>query len=154
MKSVYKEDEALDIMTDYRGKVEYSKNDIITFVNAIYGFEDYSKYILIANEEKELPFHWLQSVEDKGPTFVVTNPFLFIENYEFEIDSNVEEQLLLENIEDTMIYSIVVIPDEVEDITVNLKSPIVINSKLRKAKQVILNEDYPFKHYIFKKGEA
>lgn len=144
----------MNIVTDYRGVVEYSEEDIITFADGLFGFEQYQRFILIANEERELPFHWLQSVEEESLTFVITDPFLFVEHYDFEIDEHVEERLALENVDDILIYSTVVIPEFVEEITISLRSPIVINTKNRMAKQVILDEDYPYKHYIFKKGDA
>jgi flagellar assembly factor FliW len=143
----------LKIQTDYRGEVEYSKEDIITIEDSLYGFEDKKEFILIGNVEPELPFHWLQSIEDENVTFVITDPFLFVEKYDFEIDDHTVDQLKIESPEDLMIYTMAIIPESVEDITINLKSPLVLNIKERKAKQIILNEDYPYKYEIFNKGD-
>lgn len=141
------------MITDYRGEVEYSENDIIEFVDSMYGFDERYQFLLIGNIEPNLPFHWLQSIDDEKLTFVVTDPFLFTKNYDFELDDFTVEQLELTNIDDIMIYTTVIIPEDLEQVTVNLKSPIVLNMKSRKAKQIIVNEDYPYKHKIFKKGE-
>ena len=129
----------MKIQTGYRGEVEYSKEDIITIEDSLYGFEDKNKFILIGNVEPELPFHWLQSIEDESVTFVITDPFLFVEKYDFEIDDVTVDQLNIESPEDLMIYTMAIIPELVEDITINLKSPLVLNIKERKAKQIILN---------------
>ena len=148
----YKE-ATLKIQTDYRGEVEYEKEDIIHIEESLYGFEGFKDFILIGNVEPGLPFHWLQSIEDENVTFVITDPFLFVEKYDFELDEHTVDQLNIEAIEDILVYTTAIIPEKVEDITLNLKSPIIINLKERKGKQVILNEDYPYKQKIFKKGE-
>jgi flagellar assembly factor FliW len=141
----------LNLTTDYRGKVEYSSEDIIRFTEALYGFEGKTKYLLIANSEKELPFHWLQSIEDESLAFVVTDPFLFVENYDFELDDTIVDNLNIESIEDVGVYTTVIIPNDLADVTINLKSPIIINMRTREAKQVVLEGDFPFKHNIFNK---
>lgn len=143
----------MKIVTDYRGEVEYSEEDIIYFEDGMYGFDGFTDYLLIGNVEEDLPFYWFQSTKKDSLSFVITDPFLFVENYDFEIDELTVKKLEIESIEDIHIYSTVIIPDSVEDITINLKSPIVINIKNRKAKQIILDGEYPFKYNIFKKGE-
>lgn len=143
----------MKIVTDYRGEVEYTEDDIITINDGLYGFEGKTKFLLIANIEVDLPFHWLQSIDDEGLVFVITDPFLFVENYDFNLDDLTVEQLEIKTVDDISIYTTVIIPEEAEGITVNLKSPIVINVKKRNAKQVILDGDYSYKYNIFKKGE-
>jgi flagellar assembly factor FliW len=143
----------LKLVTDYRGEVEYTEEDIIEFVDAMYGFEDKTKFLLIGNVEPDLPFHWLQSLEDEKLTFVITDPFLFVDKYDFELDDFTVEQLEIESVEELMIYTTVIIPENVEEITVNLKSPIIVNAKKKIAKQIILKENFAFKHKIFNKGE-
>ena len=143
----------MKLVTDYRGEVEYTEDDIIEFVDPMYGFDEKTKFLLIGNVEPSLPFHWLQSLEDETLTFVITDPFLFVDSYDFDLDDFTVEQLGITTVEDLMIYTTVIIPENVEEITVNLKSPIIINRKEKKAKQVILKEDFAYKHPIFHKGE-
>ena len=143
----------MKLVTDYRGEVEYTEDDIIEFVDPMYGFDEKTKFLLIGNVEPGLPFHWLQSLEDETLTFVITDPFLFVDSYDFDLDDFTVEQLKIEAVEDLMVYTTVIIPENVEDISVNLKSPIVLNVKERKAKQVILKEEFEYKHKIFVKGE-
>ncbi|WP_240841634.1 flagellar assembly protein FliW [Acidaminobacter sp. JC074] len=143
----------MKLVTDYRGEVEYTEEDVIEFVDSIYGFDGKTRFLLIGNVEPGLPFHWLQSIEEESLTFVITDPFLFVENYDFELDDFTVEQLEIDTVNDLIVYTTVIIPDEIEDITVNLKSPIVVNANNRKAKQVILKEEFAYKHKIFDKGE-
>lgn len=141
------------IETDVIGKVEYADEDIINFEEGLYGFGGMKKFILILNPIPELPFHYLQSIDDPRLNFVVTSPFLFIENYDFEINDTVVEKMNIDDINDIDIYSITIIAEEIEETTINLKAPIIVNRKNQFAKQFILNEDYPYKKLIFKKEE-
>ena len=51
--------------------------------------------------------------------------------------------------EDLLIYCIANIPNNIKDMTINLKAPIVININNNKADQVICNnEEYPIKYYV------
>lgn len=143
----------MKLLTDYRGEVEYSEEDIIEFSEGMYGFPDSKHFIMIANVEPDLPFHWMQCIDEKDLVFVVVDPFLFVEKYDFELDDLTVEQLNVEKIEDIMVFVTVIIPDDVQEITVNLKSPIIININNRKAKQVILEDDFPYKYQIFSKGD-
>jgi len=47
------------------------------------------------------------------------------------------------------VFSIVVIPEDINKITANLLAPVIINTKRFKGKQIILNDKkYTTKHYI------
>lgn len=144
----------MKLITDYRGEVEYSEDDIIHFQDEVFGFGDRTKFILVANAEPELPFYWLQSTEDESIVLILTNPFLFIENYDFEIDDFTIEQLGINDIGDIVVYNAVIIPEKVNDMTINLRAPFVINLRNKKAKQLILEEDYPLKRKIASDEEA
>jgi flagellar assembly factor FliW len=46
---------------------------------------------------------------------------------------------------------IATVPALIEDLSINIKSPVVLNPKTRKARQVILqNPDYPVKYFPFR----
>lgn len=141
------------VKTDYLGEVEYNVEDILEFEEGMYGFPDLRKFIIINNPEEELPFDWLQSLDDETLSFVVTSPFLFVDDYDFNLPDAVVSKMEIEEVTDISIYSVTVIPQEVESSTLNLKAPIVINNATKRGKQVILNEDYPHKYLLFKKEE-
>ncbi|BEP30207.1 flagellar assembly protein FliW [Helicovermis profundi] len=141
----------MKIETKFLGEIEFLKEDIIYFEEGLYGFTNMKEFILIINPEPDLPFHWLQSIVDEKLSFIVTSPFLFLDEYDFEVNDSIIEKLNIKTHEDIEIYSITVIPNEVKNTTINLKAPIIINKNNKKAKQLILNEDFPYKHSIFKK---
>lgn len=142
------------IETEVLGNIEYQSEDIITFEDGLYGFGGMKEFIIIQYPFEGLPFHYLQSIEDNRLSFVITSPFLFVDNYEFNIDDEVLKSMEIEKPEDMDIYSIAVIPDDLEKTTVNLRGPVIININKKLAKQYIVEEDYPYKYQIFSKGKT
>jgi flagellar assembly factor FliW len=137
--------------TKHFGEIEIDESQIITFEDGLLGFEHIKRYILIQNPDKEVPFHWLQAVDDPELAFVVTIPFLFKEDYEFDIPDKVIKQLGIEKHEDVVIYSIAVVPEDIKEMTINLQGPLIIHGKNKKGKQIVLdNNAYSLKYRIFK----
>ena len=126
----------MKIATNRFGTLEISENEIILFKEGLLGFEDYHKYIVL-NAEDGSPFRWLQSVEDGNLAFVIIEPLSFMFEYDIEIPDNDQEALSLERAEDVVIYAIVSIPENPQDMTANLQGPIVINARDKKGRQII-----------------
>lgn len=126
------------------------EDKIITFKEGIPGFEDYRDYVLVINEDEENPFHKLQSVEEESVGFYVVNPFLIINDYDFELKESTIKLLEIQSEKDLAVLSIVKIPGKLEDMTVNLSAPIVINSKSKLGKQIVLDDSrYSVRHRIY-----
>ncbi|WP_214711601.1 MULTISPECIES: flagellar assembly protein FliW [unclassified Exiguobacterium] len=130
------------IETDYFGKIEVNEEETISFVSEIPGFPDSKTFTLIPYGD-ELPFWSLQSLEDPACAFVVTNPFWHKPDYAFELTDGAKEQLGIDEAEHVSVYAIVTLREPFDDSTLNLKAPIVIETKERRGKQVILDDVYP-----------
>ncbi len=142
----------MKILTDYVGEVEYTKEEIISFPMGIFGFEEHKEFIIVGSLSKEFPFVWLQSIKDENVVFVMTDPFLFVEEYDFALNEESIQTLEIKSPEDLEIFGICVVPPQIKDTTLNLKSPIVINATKRIGLQVILDEDWAYKHRLFEKN--
>ncbi len=140
----------MKIVTDYVGEVEFNEDQIIQMPKGFYGFPDSKQFVLIGEMSVEFPFVWLQSVTEQEVCFILTDPFLFVEDYNFEIDDDVVAQLKINSVEDVQVFSTVVIKQDIETSTINLKSPIIINQNTRLAEQVVIDADYPYKRRLFK----
>ena len=58
----------------------------------------------------------------------------------------------VETIDDLIFLVIATVPSSIEDLSLNIKSPIVLNPKTKKARQVILqNSDYTVRYKPFQK---
>lgn len=128
------------------GEIEVEENKVIDFIVGPMGFEDKLNWVIVENGL----LGWLQSVDDPELAFVVANPFEFYENYEFNINPDEMESLDVATDKDISVLSIVSVPPKVENMTINLLAPIVINMKEHKAKQVILNSNkYTVRHFVY-----
>lgn len=142
----------MKIKTDFVGDVEFEEKDVVHFERGLYGFEELQRFLLIDHPDPQMPYTWLQSIDDESLFFIVTNPFFFVDDYDFELTENVVNRLEIEGLDDLLIFAMVVIPDEVQETTINLQSPIIMNQRTRKAEQVILEERFPLKYKLYQKG--
>lgn len=137
------------IETRYFGEMEIQEEKIIHFPSGIIAFEEMKNFIIIESGQEDMPFCWLQSVDDGNLSFVLVNPFLFKPDYEFEIPDSVVRELEIEKEDDVAAFAIVVLTENINKISANLLAPVIINTKCLKGKQIILNnKKYTTKHFI------
>lgn len=142
----------MKLNTKYHGVKEYEEDDIITFKKGIPGFEGLKKFILFPVEDNEV-FSILSSIEDESIGLVVTSPFNVLKDYEFKLDEEKIKELQIENHEDVLVLNTVTLNSVIENITINLKAPIVINIKMKLGEQIILdNPKYSIKYPLFEGG--
>ena len=133
------------------GEIEIDESKIITFEDGIIGFPDMKKFTLIFDEEKEgrPSISWLQSMDETEIAFPVMDPLFVCETY----NPSVEEELLknLGTIKEDNLYVLVTVtvPQNIKELAVNLKAPIVINTDTRKASQIIVEDDLPVRYRIY-----
>lgn len=130
----------MEIITKCHGIRKYEEKDIIHFEKGIPGFEILKRYILFPLYENEL-FSVLHSIEDDSVGLIVISPFSIKNDYEVELDDKLAEKLNLKNPEQALIYNTVTINSKVENTTVNLKAPIIINIVDKLGEQIILDRD-------------
>lgn len=127
------------------GEREIPDSKVIIFKQPIFGFEDYTRYTLIFDEEIGEQIVWLQSLEEPGLCFLLFNPSQFEDFYKPEIT---EENEKLLGTGDYVCWTVLSLKEDFEASTVNLKSPVIINSTTGVAAQILLEQDYPVRHPI------
>ncbi len=130
------------------GATEIDDSTIINMPNGIIGFEGTKKYTLLSPLGDDVFPMWLQSVEDKEPCFVVYDPMLIYPDYRFEITDEEQELLKIDESTPYRCLAVAIVPDDYKKTTINLRCPIVINTKDNIAAQVML-EDYDFKCPVY-----
>ncbi|MCJ8346955.1 flagellar assembly protein FliW [bacterium] len=137
------------------GEIDVPEQDIITFPNGILGFSESLRYVIL-NDPATDPLRWLQSIDDGELAFVIIDPIRFRPEYSLDLSDGDVSSLQLENPDEAMIYSIVVIPkDDPQRMTANLQGPLVINAIKMIAKQVISTSPrHKLKHFILDEMEA
>jgi len=136
------------------GEVSVERESIITFSNGIPGFERSKEFGLVAVEEED-PFLRLLSTQESSLGFVIVNPMLIWADYDPEIGNDELDGLDIARVEDLEVYCLVTLSKVPQDVTVNLKGPICINTQTMKGKQLILLDDrYQTKHSILEAIQA
>jgi len=120
------------------GTSETNESKIITFPSGLPGFEDLHRFIIVETGNTK-PIYWLQSAENKYIALPVVVSFAIINDYNIDIRENELEDLCVENENDLLILNVVVIPDDVTKMTVNLAAPVIINAKKGIGKQIIID---------------
>ncbi|MGN0554022.1 MAG: flagellar assembly protein FliW [Oscillospiraceae bacterium] len=135
------------------GEEEISEEVIINFPNGVYAFEENHRFVLLSPCGEDKYPMWLQSIDNQNLCFIVFDPKEFVPDYSVELDAESKELLGADGAELDYLC-MAVVPNEYINTTINLKSPIVINSAAKKGVQVIAAENYPLKFPAFKKEEA
>ncbi|MDR2909163.1 MAG: flagellar assembly protein FliW [Oscillospiraceae bacterium] len=143
------------VNTAVLGEVEVSPENVFHMPHGLYGFEEATDYALIKKWEDDVALMWLQNTGADAPCFVVFDPFEIIEGYEPELEASDLRFFGAGDISELDFYVIAVVPEDIAGITVNLKSPVAVHKKDRRARQVILaNRDYPIRFPLFVREEA
>ncbi|WP_019123256.1 flagellar assembly protein FliW [Brevibacillus massiliensis] len=118
---------------------QYVEVGKLFFEEGLPGFS-HLQFFRLLQEEKGSPFYSLESVEDPQVGFWVVDPFAFFADYEFELQEQAKASLHISQETPVVVLNIVT-PRPNQQITVNLKAPIIVNQVNRMAKQVILREE-------------
>ena len=134
------------------GTIDVADEKIITMERGMIGFPNLTHFALIFDEEKKdkkFKIMWLQSMDDGDVAFPVADPIQIKEDYKPLVNEEIIAPLGEMTEENTYILVTVTVPKRVEDFSVNLKAPIVINMNTNKGAQIITEDDYPVKYRIY-----
>ena len=142
------------VQTGRFGQIEVSSEEIITIPSGILGFPDDHNFCLVDAGDSTLIL-WLQSLSNPHLAFPVLEPKIFKPDYLVRLSAAELRELRLTSIKDSSVFTILTIPGELTEMTANMKAPLVINTKEKVAKQVVLQEnDQPIKFPMFKELRA
>ena len=140
------------VKTKYFGEINLSEDKIITMERGMFGFEEYKKYTILYDSEKEgrPNVSWFQSVEEPSLAFSVINPMAVMEDYNPIVEDELLKGLGEITEENIVVLLPLTVPQEVTNMTANLKAPIIINADTRKGAQVVVEkEEYEIKYKIY-----
>jgi len=142
------------IKTESFGQLTVSDEEIILIPQGILGFPECKRYCLVDPGDETL-IVWLQSLDNPAISFPLLEPKIFRPDYTARLSAAELRELKLENINQSAVFSILTISEDVTQMTANLKAPLVINLKEKLARQVVLQEnEYSIKHLMFKELRA
>ena len=139
------------IETTRFGPVDVDESRILEFKSGLLGFSSYRSFALLQPDENGV-FFWLQSVETPDLAFVVTDPALWVPDYQATIRKEQMEELGLTETGDAQV--LVIVNKREHSLTANLQGPIVINAANRRAMQLVLAEKkWSTRHELVQLGE-
>jgi flagellar assembly factor FliW len=143
----------MKILTQRFGEVDIDPAKILTFGEGIIGFHQYSRFVFLPFMEGT-PFELLQALDQPDLAFVTINPFLFRDDYQFDIGDEDLEAIQVKDKSELMIRAIVTLPtDDPRRMTANLQGPLLINEARLLGRQIVLHDtDYTTRHRVFPEG--
>lgn len=131
------------IKTAMFGDIAIDDAKTIVFEDGIIGFSDMTKFTLITDEENKdsNKIFWLQSLEDGTFAMPVVDPFAIFEDYNPVVEDEWFRMLGEHEEEDLLVFLTMVVPEDITQMSVNQKAPIIINTKTQKACQIIVEGD-------------
>lgn len=140
----------MKIKTTRFAELEVDKKDIIEFTEGLLGFENLKKFFIVDPGDQTLIL-WLQSIDDAAVAFPIIEPKIFQPNYMVKLLPVELNSLALENLQNASVYTVLTIPQNVTEMSANLKAPIIINNKTKMARQIVLQDsklEVRFKMYM------
>lgn len=131
----------MKVHTKPYGLIDVDERQKISFPAGLLGFDNLKEYVLL--DALQQPFYWLQSMDIPEIAFVLIDPSIFRPDYspniaKYELD---EIELDPKDKENTLIFSIVTIPDDQQEMTANLQGPLIINRKNHVGRQCITEDE-------------
>lgn len=135
------------------GQIHVKQEDIIIFPEGPLGFPECTRFALI-DEEKAVPFRMLQSLDNPALAFVVVDPLMIRPEYHFNITKDDLKLLNAEEVDGLQVYAIITMSKDIQDVTVNLQGPLVINTKKNIGHQfVLVDSDYSTKEMLMQNAD-
>ena len=144
----------MKINTKYFGEIEYEEEEILTFPQGIFAFEEERRFLLLPFAGSDCNLLSLQSLDEPALAFVVLDPFSLNPNYTPVLQPDELKMLGVADSHDLYYYVMCVVKDRAGDSTVNLRCPVVINGDTCTGVQVILEDErYQMRHLLSEFGK-
>ncbi len=136
------------VQTKHFGEIDLAEDKIIVFDNGIMGFEEYKRYAILYDMERETggkkpAISWLQCLDLKELALPIISPTLVKEDYNPIVEDELLEGLGELTDENLAIFLVMTVPSDITRMTANLKAPIIINADTLKGCQIVAeNADY------------
>ena len=141
----------MKVKTKFFGEVDLPEEKILTLDRGLIGLEEYTKYTILYDcEKEETNISWFQSIEEPTLALPVIKPWLVKEDYNPVVEDELLTGLGELTEENLVILLTMTVPENIEEMSVNLKAPIIVNADTRKGIQIAVeNRDYEVKYKIY-----
>lgn len=113
---------------------------VLEMIEPLPGFPDRHRFALVRLDDDGV-VSALRSLDDDRLRFLVVPPTAFFAGYTPEIDDSTAEALEATTADDLLVLVLVSTAETAASATVNLRAPLVVNHRTRKARQVVLSDE-------------
>lgn len=135
----------MQISTTRFGDIPIEVEDILLFPDGLAGMEDNRHWVILADSENDR-VGWLQSVSRPELALPVVSPRRFVPDYRVRVGKNQLEPISLTAADQA--YVLTIISREGNELTLNLKAPLIINLDRRLGRQVLTKDDQPVQYKL------
>lgn len=129
------------------GDMAVLESQLYRFPGALYGFPSATMFALLPAERAG--FYWLQSTELPALTFLLVDPFLFMEEYAVDISERDLATLEASDVSDVLVLSILTLPrDEADLPTLNLQGPVALDVRSGVGMQLAIDSPFGLRHPV------
>ena len=129
------------------GDMAVLESQLYRFPGALYGFPSASIFALLPAERAG--FYWLQSTELSALTFLLVDPFLFVEEYAVDMTERDLDMLQASDVSDVLVLSILTLPrNETDRPTLNLQGPIALDVRSGVGMQLAIESPFGLRHPV------
>ncbi|MFW5829035.1 MAG: flagellar assembly protein FliW [Planctomycetota bacterium] len=140
------------VQTVHKGAVEVEESAIIRFVSPLLGFNHLERFIVYQTHEG--PLYWLQAVDDPQACFCLLAPFEAGLDPDIEIGAEDAAALEAREAGDIVVYTMVVLDEDPDQIRTNLRAPILVGRQSSLAKQIVVGTGkLPVQFYLNRLGQ-
>ncbi len=127
------------IETTRFGKLNIGEEHLVHFRDGIIGFKSLKAYCLVESPAMPLVF-WLQAIDSADIAFPLVEPWFF--KRDFKLQTNEADRIAIDLESNSRIkeFVILTLPEDLTQMTANIKAPVVINLTKALGTQVIIQD--------------
>ena len=133
------------VKTTRFGAIDIEAEDILLFPQGLLGFEDCRHWVLLADADND-SVGWLQNISRAEIAVPVVSPRKFVPGYEVRLARGQLAPLQLAEVDQAYVLTVVSKNDGY--LTINLKSPLIINLDRRLGRQVVTCDNQPMQYRL------
>jgi flagellar assembly factor FliW len=134
----------MDIITTRFGLLSVQPQDEILFEHGLIGLEDCRRWVVLTDSANPA-LGWLQNLEQGHIALGVVSPRRFVPEYQLRVDRSDLRLLGLVTVRDAEVV-VIASRQVTNELTLNLRAPLVINVEKRLGCQVISKDEHPVQY--------
>jgi flagellar assembly factor FliW len=126
----------------------------IVFPTGLVGCETWKRFVLLVDDEQDLPVAVLRCLDHPDVDLMVTDPSLALADYRVVLSAEDRNSIQLADGDAAQLYCTLTVNED-GWVTANLLGPLVINPRTRRGKQLVLADSvYTTRHPVARLDEA